>query len=138
MSSANNSPISDRGSLTLTSGAALVFYLALVRIVLYLFAGPNYGYFRDELYYLACGEHPAWGYVDQPPLIAWAAWLLQHSIGTSLWALRLLPALAGATSIILAGLLARQLGGRRWAMFLASLATPMAPSPPRPLPPLLP
>jgi hypothetical protein len=110
-----------------TSGEAIIVYLALVRIVLYFLAGPRYGYFRDEFYYLACGEHPAWGYVDQPPLIAWIAWLIEHSIGTSLWALRLLPALAGAASIVGAGLLARELGGRRWAMFLASLATLMAP-----------
>jgi hypothetical protein len=111
----------------LLSGTALVLYIAFARIVLYFFAAPHYGYFRDELYYLACGEHPAWGYVDQPPLIGWIAWLLQHTIGTSLWALRLLPALAGAASIVLAGLLAQQLGGRRWAMFLAALATLMAP-----------
>jgi len=110
-----------------TSGTAIVLALAFIRIVLFCLAGPHYGYFRDELYYLACGEHPAWGYVDQPPLIGWLAWLLQHSIGTSLWALRLLPALAGAATIVLAGLLARQLGGRRWAMFLASLAALMAP-----------
>src|SRR5450755_1232441 len=110
-----------------TSGSAIVLYVALVRMVLYFVAGPNYGYFRDELYYLACGEHPAWGYVDQPPLIGWIAWSLQHSIGTSLWALRLLPAVAGAATIVLAGLMARELGGRRWAMFLAALATLMAP-----------
>jgi len=109
------------------SGTAIVLYVASVRIVLYFIAGPNYGCFRDELYYLACGEHPAWGYVDQPPLIGWIAWLLQHTIGTSIWALRLLPALAGAATIILAGLLARELGGRRWAMFLASLAALTAP-----------
>ena len=101
-----------------TSGTAIVLYVALARMALYCLAGPHYGYFRDELYYLACGEHPAWGYVDQPPLIGWVAWLLQHTIGTSLWALRLLPALAGAGTIVLAGVLARQLGGRRWAMFL--------------------
>src|SRR3569833_1020427 len=93
-----------------TSGVAIVCYLAIVRLIVYAIAGPNYGYFRDELYYLACGEHPAWGYVDQPPMIAWAAWLLQHTIGTSLYALRLLPALAHAGSIIVAGLLARELG----------------------------
>jgi Dolichyl-phosphate-mannose-protein mannosyltransferase len=130
----------DRKLSPFKSGTAIVLYVALVRIVLYFFAGPHYGYFRDELYYLACGEHPAWGYVDQPPLIAWVAWLLRHTIGTSLWALRLLPALAGAATVILAGLLARELGGRRstpssklagdagrWAMFLASLAALMAP-----------
>lgn len=110
-----------------TSGTAIVLYVALVRIVLYFFAAPHYGYFRDELYLLACGEHPAWGYVDQPPLIGWIAWLLQHTIGTSLWAIRLLPALAGVATVVLAGLLAREWGGRRWAIFLASLAALMAP-----------
>jgi len=114
-------------SSAFTSGTAIVLYVAFARIVLYCFAGPHYGYFRDELYYLACGEHPAWGYVDQPPLIAWIAWLLRHSIGTSLWALRLPSALAGTATIVLAGLLARELGGRRWAMFLAALASLMAP-----------
>src|SRR5580698_9826127 len=106
----------------LASGTALVLYLAFARLIIYFIAGSNYGYFRDELYYLACGEHPAWGYVDQPPLIAWIAWLLQHTIGTSIGALRLLPALAGVTTVILSGALARELGGRRWAMFLASIA----------------
>jgi len=109
------------------SGTAIVLYLAVARIVLYCLAATHYGYFRDELYYLACGEHPAWGYVDQPPLIAWIARLLQHTIGTSLWALHLLPALADAATILGAGLFARQLGGRRWAMFLAALAVFMAP-----------
>lgn len=107
----------------LTSGAAIVAYVALARLVLYFFSAPHYGYFRDELYYLACGRHPAWGYVDQPPLIAWIAWLLEHSVGTSLWMLRLLPALAGAATVILAGVLAHELGGRRWAVFLAPLAS---------------
>ncbi len=109
------------------SGTAIVLVVALLRIALYCLAAPHYGYFRDELYYLACGEHPAWGYVDPPPLIGWLAWLLQHSLGTSLWALRLLPALAGSATIVLAGLMARQLGGRRWAIFLASLAALLAP-----------
>ena len=116
-----------RPSSAFTTGTALICYVALVRVILYLLAGPNYGYFRDELYYLACGEHPAWGYVDQPPLIGWVAWLLEHTIGTSLWALRLLPALAGTATIVLAGVIARELGGRRWAIFLASLAALMAP-----------
>src|SRR6202789_1802430 len=116
-----------KGESLLRSGTAIVLCIAFVRLILYFFAGSHYGYFRDELYYLACGEHPAWGYVDQPPLIAWIAWFLRHTIGTSLWALRLLPALAGASTVILAGLLARELGGRRWAMFLASLAALMAP-----------
>jgi hypothetical protein len=96
-------------------------------MILYAVAGSHYGYFRDELYYLACGEHPAWGYVDQPPLIGWIAWVLEHTIGTSIWAVRLLPALSGAATVFFAGLLAREFGGRRWSMFLTSLAALMGP-----------
>jgi hypothetical protein len=101
--------------------------VALVRVAIYLVAAPNYGYFRDEMYYLACGEHPAWGYMDQPPLIAWIAWLLQHTIGVSLYALRLLPMLADVATVVLIARLARKLGGGGWAMFLASLALLVAP-----------
>jgi len=108
-------------------GMTAVCCVALARVLLYLIAAPNYGYFRDEMYYLACGEHPAWGYMDQPPLIAWIAWLLQHTIGVSLYALRLLPMLADVATIVLTALLARKLGGGRWAMFLASLALLVAP-----------
>jgi len=117
----------DRLPSAFVSGTAIIVYMAVARMVLYGLAGPHYGYFRDELYYLACGEHPAWGYVDQPPMIGWLAWLVQHTIGTSLWALRLLPALAGAATIGLTGVLARELGGRRWAIFLATLAALLAP-----------
>ena len=110
-----------------TSGLALVIYVALVRVALYVIAAPNYGYFRDELYYLACGEHPAWGYVDQPPLIAWMAWLLQHTIGTSLYALRLLPMLGDVGAILITARLSRDLGGGRWAMFLSAIAVLVTP-----------
>jgi Dolichyl-phosphate-mannose-protein mannosyltransferase len=108
-------------------GFALVAYLALVRVALYWVAAPNYGYFRDELYYLACGEHPAWGYMDQPPMIAWVAWLLQHTIGTSLYAIRLLPMLADVSAIVVTARLTYKLGGRRWAIFLAALAVLVTP-----------
>jgi len=120
-------PAADRKPSPFLSGTAIIGYLALVRFILYLIAGPNYGYFRDELYYLACGEHPAWGYVDQPPLICWVAWLLRHTIGTSIWALRVVPMLAGMGTITVTGLLARELDGRRWAVFLASLSALLAP-----------
>ena len=111
----------------LTSGYAAVAYIALVRVALYLLAASHYGYFRDELYYLACGEHPAWGYVDQPPMIAWMAWLLQHTIGTSLYAIRLFPMLADLAAITITAHLTQKLGGRRWAMFCAALAVLVTP-----------
>ena len=117
----------DKSSPAVKSGMALVYVVVLVRVVLYLMVAPHYGYFRDELYYLACGEHPAWGYVDQPPMIAWMAWLLQHSIGTSLYALRLLPMLGHVDAILMTAVLARDLGGRRWSMFVSALAVLVAP-----------
>jgi hypothetical protein len=106
----------------LAGGLVLVGAIALARVALYLVAAPNYGYFRDELYYLACGEHPAWGYMDQPPLIGWMAWLLEHTIGVSLYAIRLLPMLANVATMAMAALLSYKLGGRRWAMGVAALA----------------
>jgi 4-amino-4-deoxy-L-arabinose transferase-like glycosyltransferase len=110
-----------------TGGLALVGYIALVRVALYLLTASHYGYFRDELYYLACGEHPAWGYMDQPPLIAWMAWLLQHTIGTSLYAIRLLPMLADLGAIAVTALLTQKLGGQRWAMLFSALAVLVTP-----------
>lgn len=93
------------------------------------FAGINhYGFFRDELYYMACGEHLAWGYVDQPPLIAFVAWLARHLFGTSIVSMRLFPILAGAAVVWLTGILARELGGGRLAQFLAAAAILLAPA----------
>jgi hypothetical protein len=91
--------------------AQLWFYMSYLRVALYLMAATYYGYFRDELYNLACGEHLGWGYVDQPPLIGWMAWLLQHTIGTALYALRLLPLLAHTGTIVLTAAMAHDLGG---------------------------
>jgi len=101
--------------------------LALLKLAIHLYAGRYYGYFVDELYYLACSRHLAWGFVDQPPLIAAIAWLVRHILGDSLPAIRLLPALAGATLVVLTAMLARELGGGAFAQFLAALAVVVAP-----------
>ena len=77
---------------------------------------------------MACGEHLAWGYVDQPPLIALIAWLSRHLLGNSIVSMRLLPVLAGAAVVFLTGFLARELGGGRFAQFLAAAAILLAPA----------
>jgi len=100
---------------------------AIVELVLHLYAGRRYGFFGDELYYLACSRHLAWGYVDQPPLIVLVAKLVRLTIGDSLFALRLVPALASTGCVVLAGLLAREFGGRRFAQGLAALAVLLSP-----------
>jgi 4-amino-4-deoxy-L-arabinose transferase-like glycosyltransferase len=107
--------------------SAAVFAIAAAKLALHLYAGRHYGYFVDELYYLACSRHLAWGYVDQPPLVAAVVWLIRHTLGDSLPALRLLPALAGAALIVLAGMLARSLGGGRFAQAIAGIGLLVAP-----------
>ena len=107
---------------------ALLLSLALAKLLIQ-FAGINhYGFFRDELYYIACGEHLAWGYIDQPPLIALTAWFARHTFGESLFAVRLLPAVAGAAVVFLTGWIAREFGGGLFAQFLAALAMLFAPA----------
>src|SRR5713226_2060598 len=108
-------------------GPALVAWLAAVKLLLHILTAANYGLFVDELYFLACGEHLAWGYVDMPPLTAFQAWLARALLGDSLYAIHLFPALAGAGLVLLAGALARQLGGRRYAQGLAALTALVAP-----------
>jgi hypothetical protein len=82
----------------------------------------GYGFFRDELYFLVCGRHLAWGYVDQPPLVALQARLAETLFGLSPTGIRILSFLAAGVTIGLTGLLAWQLGGRRSAQVLAMMA----------------
>src|SRR5438045_3281287 len=88
------------------SEAAIIAAFVIAKLAIHFVFNRGYGYFRDELYYLACGQHLDWGYVDQPPLIAVAARLSRTLFGDSLSAIRLLPALAGAAKVVLAGLIA--------------------------------
>ena len=111
------------------SDNALLVSFALVKFLIH--AATNlaggYGYFRDEFYYIACSDHLAWGYVDQPPFSIAILWLNRMLIGDSLFALRLLPAIAGAVVVALAGLITRELGGTRYAQVLAACSVIVAP-----------
>jgi hypothetical protein len=101
--------------------------IAAIYFALHMLTAARYGYFRDALYYLACSEHLDWGYVDQPPLIALFAWIARHTLGTSLRALMVWPALAGCGRILLTAAFARELGARRFGTALAAMlaATPV-------------
>ena len=109
------------------SGLAIALYLFFAKTIFHFIFTGKYGYFRDELYYLACADHPAWGYVDHPPLSILVLYLVRRLIGDSLFAIRLIPVLAGGIPIIFAALIAREMGGRRFAQALAALATFTAP-----------
>jgi len=104
------------------SGPAIVLYIASAKLLLHLLTATRYGVFRDEMYYFACSEHMAWGYVDHPPGTVLVAWIARHLFGHSLLGLRLFPALAGAALVWLTGKLAREMGGGRFAQGLAALA----------------
>lgn len=83
---------------------------------------PYYGFYSDELYYLACADRPALGYVDHPPLFVWLLGLHREVFGDSQLALRTLPAAIGALTVFLTGWMAHRLGGGPFAQALAALA----------------
>jgi hypothetical protein len=105
-----------------TSGPAIVLYLAFAKLLLHLLTAGRYGIFRDEMYYVACSKHLAWGYVDHPPMNVFITWFARHAFGDSLLGLRLLPAIAGAALVWMTGRLTREMGGSRFAQALAALA----------------
>jgi hypothetical protein len=106
---------------------ALAWCIAGTLVLAHLLTLGRYGVFRDEFYYIANGRHLAWGYVDHPPLVAALAWLIEHTIGTSVYALRLpmLLALVGVLAVLAA--LVRRLGGGGPAIAVAWLAFALGP-----------
>ncbi len=114
------SQVTYRASLRDT--AFIIGILGIIKLVLHLLVNGRYGFFRDELYYIACSRHLDWGYVDQPPLIALSVRVSRVLFGDSLLGLRLFAALAMIAVIALTILIVRELGGGKFAMWLAGLA----------------
>ncbi|MGV8039186.1 MAG: glycosyltransferase family 39 protein [Thermoanaerobaculaceae bacterium] len=106
-----------------------ILVLAAASLAVHLAANATggYGYFRDELYYIACSKHLAAGYVDQPPLSVFVMAGTRLVVGESVFAIRLVPALASALSVALVCLLARRLGGGTLAMTVGALGFLAAP-----------
>ena len=94
--------------------------IAAAFIGLELAVSGRYGWHRDELYFLEAGRHLDWGYVDMPPFVPLVARIADAIAPGNLAALRLLPALSAAGSLLVAALLARELGGQRTAQIAAS------------------
>lgn len=100
---------------------ALLVTIAAVSFAVHMFFSGNYGYYRDELYFIADGRHLQGGYVDQPLMMGWLAALLRVTIGNGLIAIHIIPALACSALIVVTGLMARELGGGRMAQVTAAL-----------------
>jgi 4-amino-4-deoxy-L-arabinose transferase-like glycosyltransferase len=120
---------SRNGEKLFDAGLIILLIMVLAKLLVHLWTNyyASYGIFRDEFYYLACSHRLDLGYVDQPPLSIYILALSRNIFGDSLFALRLVPALAGATTVLVTGLMVRKLGGRTAAMVIACLAVMAAP-----------
>ncbi len=107
----------------------IILAFAAIPVLLHLYTNifAGYGYFRDELYYIACSRHLAAGYVDQPPLSIFILFLATRVLGDSIFAIRLLPALMSGVSIYLVGIMTRKMNSGNFAVGLACLSVVAAP-----------
>jgi Dolichyl-phosphate-mannose-protein mannosyltransferase len=103
-----------------------VYAVALATVALHLAFCHRFGFYRDELYFIDCAKHLAWGYVDQPPLAPFVTWLTAP-LGYPVWGVRFFPGVLAGVTVLLGGLIARELGGRPFAQTLAALAIALAP-----------
>ena len=115
-----------RAALQLAAAFALLKLLLQFALTIYT-SHIGYGYFRDEFYFLICGRHLAWGYVDQGPTVAVMARVGERLFGDSVFAFRIFPAVAGAFAIGLTGLITWALGGQRAAQALAMFTLLLCP-----------
>src|SRR5438445_12380141 len=104
----------------LTTGMAVIWAIAVAKLLFHIYFNNRYGYFRDEFDYMSCGDHLQWGYVDQPPLIPFLIRICRAVLGDSLRAIRFIPALAPSLLIVQTALLARDFGGRRYPLLLSA------------------
>jgi 4-amino-4-deoxy-L-arabinose transferase-like glycosyltransferase len=105
-----------------SSDTALLAYLALATVIVHMITGQNYGFHRDELATLEDARHLAWGYVAYPPVTPFFGRLSLILFGTSIAGFRFFAAVAQAIGVVLTGLMARELGGRRGAQLVAAMA----------------
>jgi 4-amino-4-deoxy-L-arabinose transferase-like glycosyltransferase len=111
----------------MNSGRRAVLVVALATFGFHLAFASRYGWFRDELYYVACARRLAWGYVDHPPVVAAIARVAWMLFGESLVGLRAFAALSAAGMTILAGETARVMGGGRFAQVLSAVVIVVGP-----------
>jgi hypothetical protein len=110
-----------------TQGMIAVMIIAFGKFLLHMYFNNRYDYFRDEFDYMACGNHLAWGYVDQPPLIPVLVRICRFLFGDSLRSIRFIPSLASSGIVVLTGMIAREFGGRWFALALSATAVFVAP-----------
>jgi len=111
----------------IVSDLGILLLLALARFIMHMIANSQYGFHRDELAMFDYARHLDWGFVDFPPLAPFIMRIGYELFGGSLPGVRLFGALAQSLVVLLAGLMARELGGSRWAQITAAVAAGIAP-----------
>lgn len=113
--------LTQRIKTSISENKHLYVISSLTFLLIYLSTfNQKYGYFIDEFYYIACANNPAFGYVDHPPLAPLVLTVFQFVFGTSLYTVRFLPALATAAAVFYTGMLTKEIGGNKFAQFLAA------------------
>lgn len=121
-----STPVSKTQSF-LANGMLITVAIAFAKFLFHCYFNNRYGYFRDEFNYMDCGDHLAWGYVDQPPLIPFLIHICRAVLGDSLRSIRLIPAVASSLLVVQTACIARELGGRAYALLLSAICVVVAP-----------
>lgn len=105
----------------------IILAMGVIKFITHMLISGNYELHRDAYLYLSYADHPQWGYMSNPPFIMVMSWLATKIFGGSAFAIRFFPALAGAISMVLLGRLTKELGGKKWAVIIATTAYLVAP-----------
>ncbi len=107
----------------------IILTISTLNILVYLVTTAffSYGIFRDELYYLACANRPAFGYVDHPPLSIWILAVWKFLFGDSMFVIRIVPAIITSVSVFMIGLFTLRLGGGKIAVIISTLTFMLTP-----------
>ncbi len=100
----------------------LTISLVIVKLIIHFFTSTNYELHRDELLYFAMGSHLSWGFASTPPLMAFLSFIIKNLFGYHEFFVKLFPALAGASIIMLIAQFIREIGGKLFAVFTGCLA----------------
>ncbi|MDZ7333292.1 MAG: glycosyltransferase family 39 protein [candidate division KSB1 bacterium] len=115
-------------SKKLSSEWFLILALAFLKLIIHFITNTNYELHRDAYLYLAQGDHLDWSFLSVPPTTAVIGNITRFLFGDSVFSIRLFPAIIGAVSVIMIGLIIRNLGGKIWAILLGCTAFIVSPA----------
>ena len=116
-----SSTISEKARSPLLADTALLIYIALATVIIHVIIGNRYGWHRDELATLEDARHLAWGYPAYPPVTPFFGRISWELFGASVRGFRFFAGVAQAIPVVLTGLMARAMGGRREAQIIAAV-----------------